>query len=154
MSEIEIGSSVKVCFSIHCINKVSVDLTHYSLPLVQTHTHQMYTYLVSFGQQVQVEGHTWSWPSLSNVPYTTSTHITSINLSGGQKHRVCWSCVSGLEVVLISSGVDVLLGAEKLNSSSEEQETDNTPITIDHSMSYSLCTHPLTTCTLHWSGTH
>ena len=40
-----------------------------------------------------------------------------------------WSCVSGLEVVLISSGVDVLLSAEKLNSSSEEQETDNTPIT-------------------------
>ena len=27
--------------------------------------------------------------------------------------------VGGLEVVLISSGVDVLLGAEKLNSSSE-----------------------------------
>ena len=38
-------------------------------------------------------------------------------------------CVSGLEVVLISSGVDVFLGAEKLNSSSEDQETDNTPIT-------------------------
>ena len=34
-----------------------------------------------------------------------------------------------VEVVLISSGVDVFLGAEKLNSSSEEQETDNTPIT-------------------------
>ena len=32
-------------------------------------------------------------------------------------------------MVLISSGVDVFLGAEKLNSSSEEQETDNTPIT-------------------------
>ena len=38
-------------------------------------------------------------------------------------------CVSGFEVVLISSGVDVFLGAEKLNSSSEDQETDNTPIT-------------------------
>ncbi len=37
--------------------------------------------------------------------------------------------VARLEVVLISSGVDVLLGAEKLNSSSEDQETDNTPIT-------------------------
>ena len=44
MSEVEIG--VKVCFSIHCINKM-VGLTHYSLPLVQihTHTHQMYIYI-------------------------------------------------------------------------------------------------------------
>ena len=74
MSEVEIGSTrVKVCFSIHCINKVLVDLTHYSLPLVQIHTHQMYTYLVSFGQQVQVEGHIW--PSLSNVPCTTIIYI-------------------------------------------------------------------------------
>ena len=32
-------------------------------------------------------------------------------------------------MVLISSAVYVFLGAEKLNSSSEEQETDNTPIT-------------------------
>ena len=32
-------------------------------------------------------------------------------------------------MVLISSGVDVFLSAEKLNSSSEDQETDNTPIT-------------------------
>ena len=49
-----------------------------------------------------------------------------------QQHTQCVSaihmCVSGLEVVL-SSGVDVFLGAEKLNSSSEDQETDNTPIT-------------------------
>ena len=38
-----------------------------------------------------------------------------------------WTCIG---VVLISSGVDVLLGAEKLNSSSsEDQETDNTPNT-------------------------
>ena len=50
-------------------------------------------------------------------------------MSGGQQHRVCWSCVSGLEVVLISSGVDMFLGAEKLNSSSADHETDNTPIT-------------------------
>ena len=32
-------------------------------------------------------------------------------------------------MVLISSGMDVFLSAEKLNSSSEEQETDNTVIT-------------------------
>ena len=37
--------------------------------------------------------------------------------------------VMSVEVVLISSGVGVFLGAEKLDSSSEEQETDNTPIT-------------------------
>ena len=51
------------------------------------------------------------------------------HIEWGQQHRVCWSCVSELEVVLISSGVDVFLSAEKLNSSSAEQETDNTPIT-------------------------
>ena len=71
--KLKLVARVKVCFSIHCINKVSVDLTHYSLPLVQIHTHQMYTYLVSFGQQVQVEGHIW--PSLSNVPCTTIIYI-------------------------------------------------------------------------------
>ena len=102
--KLKLVARVKVCFSIHSINKVSVDHTHYIYiqlaACTDTHTRCIYTYLVSFGQQV--EGH--MWPSLSNVPYTTSTHITSINLSGGQQHRVCCSCVSGLEVVLISSG--------------------------------------------------
>ena len=36
-----------------------------------------------------------------------------------------WTCIG---VVLISSGVDVLLGAEKLNSSSEDQETSLHPV--------------------------
>ena len=36
-------------------------------------------------------------------------------------------CVGHVSVDLISSGVDVLLGAEKLNSRPEDQETDNTP---------------------------
>ena len=63
----------------------------------------------------------------SNFPVLNRKHAGHIEW--GQQHRVCWSCVSELEVVLISSGVDVFLGAEKLNSSSAEQETDNTPIT-------------------------
>ena len=54
----------------------------------------------------------------------------------------CWSCVSGLEVVLISSGVNVLFGAEKFNSNSEDQETDNTPIT--RPLNELLPVHPLT----------
>ena len=45
-------------------------------------------------------------------------------------------------MVLISSGVDVFLGAEKLNSSSEEQETGNTPIT--RPLNELLHVHPLT----------
>ena len=73
--------------------------------------------------------------------------------TGQLQHRVCWSCVSGLEVVLISSGVDVLL--RKLNSSSEEFKQQ--PITHqspDHSMSYSLCTHLQCTCSTTWTGAH
>ena len=35
----------------------------------------MYIYLVSFEQQVQVEGHIW--PSLNNIPCTTSTYGTA-----------------------------------------------------------------------------
>ena len=58
-----------------------------------------------------------------------------------------------VEVVLISSGVDVFLGAEKLNSSSEEQETDNTPITRP-SMSYSLCTYVQCTYSTTWIDTY
>ena len=116
------------CASAYTVSIIimSVDLTHYSLPLVQIHTHQM---CISGVLWTAGTGRGHTWPSLSNVPCTTSTHITSINLSGGQQHRVCWSCVSGLEVVLISSGVDMFLGAEKLNSSSADHETDNTPIT-------------------------
>ena len=62
----------------------------------------------------------------------------------GPVAQVCWSCVSGLEVVLISSGVDVLLGAEKLNSSSEEfkQETDNNQ-SSDYILHELLPVHPL-----------
>ena len=41
-------------------------------------------------------------------------------------------CASGREVFIISSGADVSLAAEKLNSSSEDQETDNTAITLPH----------------------
>ena len=58
-------------------------------------------------------------------------------------------CVSGLEVVLIGSGVDVLLGEEKLNSSSEDQETDNT--TITRPLNELLPVHPLT---VHRTDTH
>ena len=38
------------------------------------------------------------------------------------------SCISGLEVFIINSGVDVSLVAQELNSSSEEQEYKNTHI--------------------------
>ena len=38
--------------------------------------------------------------------------------TGQLQHRVCWSCVSGLEVVLsVVECMDVALGAKKLNSS-------------------------------------
>ena len=40
-------------------------------------------------------------------------------------------CVSWFEVLVINSG-DVSLLAEALNSSSDEQETDNTAITLPH----------------------
>ena len=71
-------------------------------------------------------------------------------MSGGQQHRVCWSCVSGLEVVLISSGVDVFLSAEKLNSSSEDQETEYTPIT--RPLNELLPVHPPTHHLVHHIG--
>ena len=45
-------------------------------------------------------------------------------------------------MVLVSSEVDVLLGAERLNSCSENQETDNTPIT--RPLNELLPVHPLT----------
>ena len=136
-----------MCFSIHCINKMSVDLTHYSLPLVQIHTPDVY---ISGVLWTAGTGRGQTWPSLSNVPCTTSTHITSINVSGGQQHRVCWSCVSGPEVVLISSGVDVFLSAEKLNSSSEDQETNNTLIT--RLLNELLPVHPPTHHLVHHIG--
>ena len=53
-------------------------------------------------------------------------------------------------MVLISSGVDVFLSAEKLNSSSEEQETDNTPIT--RPLNELLPVHPPTHHLVHHIG--
>ena len=43
-----------------------------------------------------------------------------------QQLSVYCSSISGLEVFIINSGVDVSLVAEELNSSSEEQEYNNT----------------------------
>ena len=60
----------------------------------------------------------------SNFPVLNREHVGYIE-SGASSTE----CVGHVSVDLISSGVDVFLGAEKLNSGSEDQETNNTPIT-------------------------
>ena len=60
----------------------------------------------------------------SNFPVLNREHVGYIE-SGASSTE----CVGHVSVDLISSRVDVFLGAEKLNSGSEDQETDNTPIT-------------------------
>ena len=67
-------------------------------------------------------------PSCSNAVETLVSEWTS--------STVYWSCISGLEVFIVSSGVDVALVAEKLNSSSGEDA-------IHKQMSY---THTHTMC--------
>ena len=67
----------------------------------------------------------------SNELFTVCTYTVCMQDGEWTSSTVCWSCVSGLEVFVINSGVGVVLIAEKLNSSSGEQETD-TAINLPH----------------------
>ena len=131
---------VKVCFSKHCINKMSVDLTHYSLPLVQIHTHTPDVYISGVLWTAGTGRGSHMAFTARNVPCNTSTHTTSINLSGARSTE----CVGHVSVDLKWSSTVVEWMCSSVQRSSTAALKTKKPVTHqspDHSMSYSLCTH-------------
>ena len=76
---------------------------------------------------------------IHNVANVTTAHTTV------WQYSVMVVCVSGREVFIINSGVDVPLVGEKLNSSSEGQETNKTTNYHTSGLIPSANTHARTT---------